>query len=46
VTPAVGPTDHDSTVIELPNGFEDQLSAPLVTRDNVDDPALWGNGNS
>ncbi|MFT7835971.1 sugar ABC transporter substrate-binding protein [Saccharothrix sp. BKS2] len=43
--PAPGPTDHGSTVVELPNGFEDQLPAPLVTRDNVDDPALWGNGS-
>ncbi|GGV45509.1 ABC transporter substrate-binding protein [Kitasatospora herbaricolor] len=38
-----GPTDHDSTIIELPNGLEDQLPAPLVTKDNVDDTSLWGN---
>ncbi|MGV9291384.1 sugar ABC transporter substrate-binding protein [Streptomyces sp. NPDC003719] len=38
-----GPTDHGSTVIELPNGLEDQLPAPLVTKENVDDTALWGN---
>jgi ribose transport system substrate-binding protein len=39
-----GPTDHDSTIVELPGGIlEDQLPAPLVTRANVDDPALWGN---
>ncbi|MFE3454409.1 sugar ABC transporter substrate-binding protein [Nonomuraea sp. NPDC059194] len=38
-----GPTDHDSTIIELPNGLEDQLPAPLVTKENVDDPNLWGN---
>ncbi|GIH26454.1 ABC transporter substrate-binding protein [Acrocarpospora phusangensis] len=38
-----GPTDHDSTIIQLPNGLEDQLPAPLVTKDNVDDPNLWGN---
>ncbi|WP_327089740.1 sugar ABC transporter substrate-binding protein [Nonomuraea sp. NBC_01738] len=38
-----GPTDHDSTIIELPNGLEDQLPAPLVTKDNVDDKNLWGN---
>ncbi|AWS46525.1 sugar ABC transporter substrate-binding protein [Streptosporangium sp. 'caverna'] len=38
-----GPTDHDSTIIQLPNGLEDQLPAPLVTKENVDDPALWGN---
>ncbi|GAA1984035.1 sugar ABC transporter substrate-binding protein [Kitasatospora viridis] len=38
-----GPTDHDSTVIQLPNGLEDQLPSSLVTKDNVDDKALWGN---
>ena len=38
-----GPTDHDSTIISLPNGLEDQLPAPLVTADNVSDPSLWGN---
>lgn len=38
-----GPTDHGSTIIQLPNGLEDQLPAPLVTKANVDDPALWGN---
>ncbi|MFI6298227.1 sugar ABC transporter substrate-binding protein [Nonomuraea sp. NPDC050790] len=38
-----GPTDHDSTIIELPNGLEDQLPAPLVTKENVDDQKLWGN---
>ncbi|WP_279579880.1 hypothetical protein [Fodinicola feengrottensis] len=26
-----GPTDHGSTIIQLPNGLEDQLPAPLVT---------------
>ncbi|WBP84722.1 sugar ABC transporter substrate-binding protein [Kitasatospora cathayae] len=38
-----GPTDHQSTIISLPNGLEDQLPAPLVTKDNVDDKSLWGN---
>ncbi|WP_127358369.1 sugar ABC transporter substrate-binding protein [Actinacidiphila soli] len=38
-----GATDHDSTIIKLPNGLEDQLPAPLVTKDNVDDKSLWGN---
>ncbi|MDX2939837.1 sugar ABC transporter substrate-binding protein, partial [Streptomyces ipomoeae] len=38
-----GKTDHDSTIIEIPNGLEDQLPAPLVTKDNVDDKTLWGN---
>ncbi|MBD0841316.1 sugar ABC transporter substrate-binding protein [Streptomyces sp. TRM68416] len=38
-----GPTDHDSTIVKIPNGLEDQLPAPLVTKDNVDDKTLWGN---
>jgi len=39
-----GKTDHDSTIVDVGNGvLEDQLSAPLVTKDNVDDKALWGN---
>jgi simple sugar transport system substrate-binding protein/ribose transport system substrate-binding protein len=43
VTPKEGPSDHNSNIIKLPNGFEDQLPAPLVTKDNVDDKSLWGN---
>jgi len=40
----LGKTDHDSTIIDVGNGnLEDQLAAPLVTKDNVDDKALWGN---
>jgi len=40
-----GKTDHDSTIIQVrPGVLEDQLSAPLVTKDNVDDKSLWGNG--
>ncbi|MFF1546465.1 sugar ABC transporter substrate-binding protein [Streptomyces sp. NPDC058291] len=38
-----GPTDHHSTIIKIPNGLEDQLPAPLVTKDNVEDKSLWGN---
>ncbi|MEZ0069907.1 ABC-type sugar transport system substrate-binding protein [Streptacidiphilus sp. MAP12-20] len=38
-----GATDHNSTIIQLPNGLEDQLPAPLVTKANVDDKTLWGN---
>jgi simple sugar transport system substrate-binding protein/ribose transport system substrate-binding protein len=39
-----GPTDHDSTIVDVGNGnLEDQLAAPLVTKDNVDDKTLWGN---
>jgi simple sugar transport system substrate-binding protein/ribose transport system substrate-binding protein len=39
-----GPTDHDSTIVDVGNGtLEDQLAAPLVTKENVDDKSLWGN---
>jgi simple sugar transport system substrate-binding protein/ribose transport system substrate-binding protein len=38
-----GPTDHNSTIVTIPNGLEDQLPAPLVTGDNVNDQSLWGN---
>ncbi|MFD7812787.1 sugar ABC transporter substrate-binding protein [Streptomyces sp. NPDC059785] len=38
-----GRTDHGSTIVKIANGLEDQLPAPLVTKDNVDDKALWGN---
>jgi simple sugar transport system substrate-binding protein/ribose transport system substrate-binding protein len=49
-----GPTDHDSTIIQVRDGvLEDQLSAPLVTADGEsyggvpslkpDDKSLWGN---
>jgi ribose transport system substrate-binding protein len=39
-----GPTDHGSNIIQLAPGLlEDQLPAPLVTKSNVDDKALWGN---
>ncbi|MCF3119773.1 sugar ABC transporter substrate-binding protein [Streptomyces arenae] len=39
-----GPTDHDSEIVKLPSGIlEDQLPAPLVTKENVDDAKLWGN---
>ncbi|MFF0742490.1 sugar ABC transporter substrate-binding protein [Streptomyces sp. NPDC004111] len=42
----VGPTDHGSNIIKHPNGLlEDQLPAPLVTKENVDDPKLWGNSS-
>jgi ABC-type sugar transport system substrate-binding protein len=49
-----GPTDHNSTIIQVrPGLLEDQLAAPLVTLDGaaiggqptvkVDDSSLWGN---
>jgi len=43
-TYAVGPTDHNSTIVDIGNGnLEDQLPGPLVTKENVDDPTLWAN---
>ncbi|MFI0818477.1 sugar ABC transporter substrate-binding protein [Streptomyces sp. NPDC021098] len=38
-----GPTNHGSKIVKIPNGLEDQLPAPLVTKENVDDPKLWAN---
>jgi hypothetical protein len=39
-----GPTDHNSTILEVaPGVLEDQLAAPLVTKSNVDDKSFWGN---
>jgi ribose transport system substrate-binding protein len=39
-----GPTDHDSVIERNENGsLADLLPAPLVTKDNVDDKALWAN---
>lgn len=41
---AAGPTDHDSTIVEVrPGVLEDQLAAPLVTKENVDDKNFWAN---
>ena len=52
-----GPTDHQSTIIQVRDGvLEDQLSAPLVTKDGASyggvasvkstDTSLWGNNLS
>jgi ABC-type sugar transport system substrate-binding protein len=39
-----GPTSHGSRIVRNANGnLEDLLSAPVITRKNVDDPSLWGN---
>ena len=41
---APGATDHDSKIVEVaPGVLEDQLAAPLVTKENVDDKAFWAN---
>lgn len=42
-TPQVGKTEHDSEIVEFQGNLMDLLPATLVTKDNVDDPALWGN---
>jgi ribose transport system substrate-binding protein len=39
-----GKTSHNSTIVQVGEGLlEDQLDAPLVTKENVEDPNLWGN---
>jgi ribose transport system substrate-binding protein len=39
----LGPTDHDSEVVDFNGNRMDLLPAVLVNSDNVDDPVLWGN---
>ena len=38
-----GPTDHNSTVSDYKGNLVDLLPTPVVTKENVDDPANWGN---
>ena len=39
-----GPTAHGSRIVKNESGnLEDLLSSPVVTRQNVNDPHLWGN---
>jgi len=38
-----GPTDHGSTIEERNGNLVDLLPTPVVTKDNVEDPNLWGN---
>ena len=40
---AAGPTEHGTTVVEVDGTLRDLLAPVVVTRDNVDDPALWAN---
>jgi ribose transport system substrate-binding protein len=40
---ALGPTNHNSEIVEYKGNPMDMLAAPLVTKENVDDPNLWGN---
>lgn len=41
-----GPTDHGSEIVEVDGILSDNLPSPVVTKDNVDDKALWGNNAS
>jgi simple sugar transport system substrate-binding protein/ribose transport system substrate-binding protein len=36
-------TDHGSRIVRLLGNLEDAIVAPVVTKANVNDPALWGN---
>jgi ribose transport system substrate-binding protein len=41
---AEGPTPHGSRIVKSAGGnLEDLLPSPVVTRQNVNDPHLWGN---
>ena len=40
---ALGKTDHGTEVVEFNGNKMDLLPAVLVTKENVDDPNLWGN---
>ncbi len=39
-----GPTDHNSIVVKEGSSYLDLLESPVVTKQTVDDPNLWGNG--
>jgi ribose transport system substrate-binding protein len=36
-------TDHGSKIVNLLGNLEDAIVAPVVSKSNVNDPALWGN---
>jgi ribose transport system substrate-binding protein len=40
-----GPTDHNSNIVKNGDSLEDQLPSPTITKANVDDKSLWGNGS-
>lgn len=43
----MGPTDHDSEVIESADGYPvDTFNAVLITTENVDDPDNWANSTN
>jgi ribose transport system substrate-binding protein len=39
-------TDHNSKIVTLDGNLEDALPAPVVDKNNVNDPNLWGNAKS
>ncbi|RFA06988.1 hypothetical protein B7R21_17335 [Subtercola boreus] len=39
----VGPSDHDSQIVEYEGNLADMLPSTVVTKKNVDDETLWGN---
>jgi ABC-type sugar transport system substrate-binding protein len=39
----LGPTDHDTEIVDFNGSPMDLLPPVLVTSENVDDPTLWGN---
>lgn len=39
----VGPSDHDSEIVEYEGNLADMLPSTVVTSENVDDDSLWGN---
>jgi ribose transport system substrate-binding protein len=39
----LGPTDHDSEIVELNGNMADLLAAPVITKAEASDPKLWGN---
>jgi ribose transport system substrate-binding protein len=44
VAMVAGPTDHNSTIVDSEGYMIDSLPSPVVTKTNVDDATLWGNG--
>ena len=39
----LGPTDHDSEIVDMNGNMADLLPAPVITKAEASDPMLWGN---
>jgi ABC-type sugar transport system substrate-binding protein len=39
----MGPTDHDSEIVDMSGNPADLLPAPVITKDQASDKTLWGN---